>query len=70
MDIKELAKIIDLCRKKGIESLKMNDLELKLGELPIPRKRAIEATESTPEDAAITQEDLLFWSSQGAPGDA
>lgn len=33
-NIKDLAKIIQLCQKEGVESLKLGDFELKLGAVP------------------------------------
>jgi len=34
-DIKDLAKVISLCRKTGVAFLKLGDLELQLGNSPI-----------------------------------
>lgn len=68
MDIKsvaDLAKIADLCRKKGIESIKItqDSVEFKLGEKPVSERRSSESKEEKIEnDEALTEEELLMWS--------
>lgn len=73
-DIKDLKQIIDLCRKTGIESIKIDNVEMHLGPAPI---KYTTTTKSTPkaytppgvvtEDTQITTdeltpEQLLFFS--------
>lgn len=76
MDIKnqqELAKIITLCRKKGVESLKISEngnIEFKLGPAPIQNTkiRSTESLQEATEDAqALTAEQILFWSAGSMP---
>jgi hypothetical protein len=76
-DINDLEKIIKLCRKTGIESIKIDNIELKLGEVPqkdtqILPKRTINTTTYAPggitEDSKIdvpeqlTEEQMMFYS--------
>lgn len=75
MDIKnskELAKIIALCRKNGIETCKIDDksIEFTLGQAPGKFKRKSKVTdeaESQDEkpEVELSTEDKLFWSSAG-----
>lgn len=79
MDVKnvaDLAKIIDLCRKKGIDSIKISNdaVEFKLStHLPIkgkPRGKYKTATaELKPDHIEVenqySQDEILFWSSEG-----
>lgn len=70
----QLSKIADICRKKGIETIKITPeaVEFTLKE-PIPRKKQLKAdgkdndpgTIETPEQPS--EEDMLFWSSAGIP---
>ena len=68
---KELAKLADLCRKKGIESIKITSdaVEFKLGERPQRAKRLRKEDGKNPVTDAMTDEELLFWSSAGIPED-
>lgn len=77
MDVKnlaELSKIADLCRKKGIETIKITQdcVEFKLS-ADVPKKAARKSKKdekSDPvEEGLITAEDILFWSSQGIPSE-
>lgn len=65
----ELSAFIDLCRKKGIQDIKLGagGIELHLQEIT-PRKRR-QKTDGTPEIAEkpYTDDELLFWSSAGVP---
>lgn len=71
MDIKslaELGKLADLCRKKGIDSIKITDgvVEFKLSENFEPRSRRKKKGSQQEISTLlnqITDEDLLFWSS-------
>lgn len=71
MDIKniaDLAKLVDLCRKKGIESIRVvgDDIEFKLLEKPKQTRRK-RLKGSIDEELLVqpqyTEEDLLNWSS-------
>jgi hypothetical protein len=69
MDRKELSKIIDLCRKKGVDELQLDGLFIRLGPTPSKSKRGgnrvaqtIDMDDVSPE-LPYTEEELLFWSS-------
>lgn len=70
-NLKDLSKIATLCRKKGIETIKItsDSVEFKLKDLPLkitnrnlPKNESLELEDKQ----AITNEDVLFWSVQGA----
>lgn len=61
----ELAKIIDLCRKKGVKSIEIEGLKLELHEEAPPSnyKRKLELTPSSEKpEKEFTEEDYLLWS--------
>lgn len=71
-NLSDLTKIAALCRKKGIETIKITaeSVEFKLAaDLPSKRKHAIEK-ETEIKTEQPTAEQMLFWSSQGLPDDA
>ncbi len=78
-DLKDLGKVIDLCRKKGVESITIGQLTLKLGsepEPPVRRKANTETQEPDPTDpfanfpaGELTPTQLMFYSAGGAPED-
>lgn len=75
-DIKDLKQIIDLCRKTGVQSIKVDNVEMHLGEAPskpaaITQKRnkttetfipgvITEDTQITTDE--LTADELLFYS--------
>lgn len=73
-DIKQLELIIKLCRKTGVESIKIDNVELHLGAEPRKETKAPKAnkkvmyapggiTEETQiETDALTEDELLFYS--------
>lgn len=68
-DLKELDKLIALCRKRGIKTVKVGDLELTLDEAPVskPRGKAAQkpsygSQEEFKTEGVPSEEDLLFWS--------
>lgn len=75
MDLKELSKLIQLCRKSGVLSIKMEGVELTLTEdAPAPAKpRGKSAVKSKASEVAghdktelegeLSAEELMFWSS-------
>lgn len=73
MDIKnlsDLAKIATLCRKKGIETIKItpDSVEFKLKDAPIKMRklsRSENENVSVEDQQALTAEDKLFWSAPG-----
>lgn len=73
MNLKELQKLISLCRKSGVLSIKMEGVELTLSEeqaaAPKPRGKAAQkaAAEAPTRDrieleGEMTPEQLLYWS--------
>lgn len=60
-----LDKIIDLCRKKGVQTIKIQGIELTLREeAPLSNyKRKVEITSSPDKsEKPLTEEDWLLWS--------
>ena len=72
MNIKELKKLTNYCRKAGILHLKTADMEISLSPaalFPEPKQTETES-DTTPTKPALTDEDILFWSSAGIPEEA
>lgn len=75
MDVKnlrDLDKIIVLCRKRGVETIEINGIKLSLSDEE-PKSRYLQKKEKvTPEDTEIkppyTDMDILAWSSTPAVG--
>lgn len=68
-DLKQLDKLIALCRKRGVKTVKIDNMELTLSdEVPEPpktRKSATTAPQTIPDtfqSDAISDEEMLFWS--------
>ena len=78
-DLKQLAKVIALCRKTGVTKLECGTLRLELGDEPQPKTRAIKAERTPVEntdtlnpyanfpDRILTQEELVYFSAGGMP---
>lgn len=72
-DLKALDKLIALCRKRGVKTVKLGELELTLGDdAPAPQKRskakAAVSTESQGEIESfdmLSEEEKMFWSASG-----
>ncbi len=71
-DLKDLERLLKLCRKQGVTDIKLEGCELKLGELP--QKSEQSSIESDPDDkwanfpsGTLTPEQLAFYSSGGMP---
>lgn len=66
----DLTKLIDLCRKKGVVSIKLSEnacemtLAPELPESPYRRKKSEKEISDTP---AYSEEQALFWSSTSIP---
>jgi hypothetical protein len=76
-DLKQLAQVIDLCRKKGVSSITLGDIRLEIREeapkSTYKRKADIEQ-EADPVDpyknfptGELTEEQLMFYSTGGLP---
>jgi hypothetical protein len=48
-NIKDLERIIKMCRKTGVNSLKLGELELNLGLLPIKKQQPVDFSSDFPE---------------------
>ena len=68
-NLNDLSKIIDLCRKKGVESIEIQGIKLSLrDEAPKSnyKKKQVEAGDPVIE-TPFSDEDALYWSSAGIP---
>jgi hypothetical protein len=66
----DLSKIIDLCRKKGVETIQIGNVQLTLREeAPASRykKKQIETTDKIDAESLYDEEASLYWSSAGIP---
>lgn len=59
-DLKELEKLLKLCRKQGVTSIKVQGIELLLGELP--RKSSETEADDDVKSDEPTPEDIMNWS--------
>lgn len=72
-DLKYLDKVIALCRKRGVSCIKIDNVEITLGDITSPSKAprkpkaAQEATSDTSrfETDTLSPEALLMWSTGG-----
>ena len=77
-NIKELAKLIELLRKSGVEQMKLGELEIKLGYLPEAQSTKARASinqnlvnnpivneDSRIDSDHLTEEQLLYYSAIG-----
>lgn len=75
-NLKDLEKLFKLCRKQGVQELKLGTVEFKLGDMPVAITAAQPGLESEPSnplegfpDGVLTPEQLMFYSSGGRPED-
>lgn len=66
-DVKQLDKIIQLCRKRGVKSIKIDNVELTLSESePVRHKASAKKASADPSESfesdSPTDDELLFWS--------
>lgn len=71
-DLKQLNKLIQLCRKQGVKVIKIDNMELTLSDdLPTkPGKKQLAPQPQTPsifESDSLTDEQLLDWSLMSVP---
>jgi hypothetical protein len=57
-DLKQLDKVIALCRKRGVSEITVGDITLKLGAKPSKAPKH----EELPIEDTMTDEELMFWS--------
>lgn len=63
MNLTELSKVIDLCRKKGVSEISYENITIKLGHQPTVRKAKAKADGSEIEQSdKYSDEDVLLWS--------
>lgn len=72
-DLKKLKKLVNFCRKQGISSIKINDLEFHLSPM-VPRgtksqsaarakaEELADKIENIPNETPLTEEQVLFYS--------
>ncbi len=69
--LKDLEKLLKLCRKQGVTEIKLGVVELKLGDLPIEHSGKLIADELDPlanfPQGELTPTQLAFYSAGGAP---
>lgn len=68
-NLKDLEELFALCRKKGIQSLKLGDVEVVLGDEPQKRsyRKAREASDTdVTSEGGLTDQELLMWSAVGS----
>lgn len=65
-DVKGLAKLADICRKKGIKQIKITKecVEFVLGDKEYPKPRLIKGSDPI-DTETVNEEDALYWSAQG-----
>lgn len=73
-DLKELERLLKLCRKQGVTQIKLGEVELKLGDLPPEQRRSRDQDDIPTDnpyadfpDGELTPEQLMFYSSGGLP---
>lgn len=75
--LKDLQKLVHLCRKQGVTEIKLGSVELKLGELPKSETATSQVQDVIPTDnpyadfpdGELTPEQLMFYSAGGKPED-
>lgn len=60
---KDLEIIIKLCRKQGVSSIKVDNVELQLGDAPEKQEKLKPGDNTNPEaTSGLTEEELMLWS--------
>ena len=73
-DLKDLQKLLKICRSQGVTEIKLGEIEFKLGDLPSEESKSIyeeeikDPYENFPQ-GDLTPEQLIFYSSGGRPED-
>lgn len=72
-NLKDLERLLKLCRAQGVMEIKLDTVEFKLGDLPYePSKEAAGAPGQSLTgfpDGVLTDEQLMFYSAGGVPSD-
>lgn len=66
--LEDLSKLLDLCNKKGVESISVDNISLKLKDNFQPKKRIRNVKDELTDDV-MPEEAALFWSSQPITGE-
>jgi hypothetical protein len=69
-NLKDLERLLKLCRKQGVTSIKLGTVELVLGVMGDPSLPDIsegpkDKLEGFPEDRMLSPEELMYWSAGG-----
>ncbi len=67
-DQKELQALLKLCRKQGVTEISLGDVSIKFGALPARSKASEEIEDEDTDGVALTDEELMLYSVQGAEG--
>lgn len=69
--LKDLEKLLKLCRKQGVTEIKLGTVELKLGDLPMDHTKTMIVDELNPlanfPQGDLSPEQLAFYASGGMP---
>ncbi len=57
-DLKELEKLLKLCRKQGVSELSFDGILIKFGELPA--KQAVQSEEEETQTETLTDDELIY----------
>lgn len=73
-NLKDLERLLKLCRKQGVQELSLGTVTLKLGDLPTSREPVADTDESEDPfadfpDGPLTNEELTFFANGGLPQD-
>lgn len=62
--LEDLEALFNLCRKKGVHSLKLGDVEIVLGDEPKKReyRRSKDTRDEITSEGGLSDEELLMWS--------
>lgn len=64
-DLKQLKAVIDLCRKSGVKTIKVDNIELTLADNVPRRTRRTKDDKEEITEHPFSEEETLFWSSTG-----
>ena len=75
-NLKDLEKLLKICRKQGVTEIDLGTVKFKLGDLPVEQSQSIVPEEVDPTNpyanfpqGELTPEQLMFYSAGGDPAD-
>lgn len=75
-DLKDLERLLKLCRKQGVTEIKLEGCELKLGDMPVTQSQADAQQPIDPNEpwanfptGILSPEQLAFYSAGGDPAE-